>query len=154
MIQPHAVPIAPMLWRQRGPWLIATLVTAAVLAGAPWVWNWATTATSAKAMAKVERLQKLTDVPVYPGASPDPFLPPNGRGPVQTAIYLTMDTLDQVKAFYRSELSLPEDLIRELPDTWVTDLAKANGDRLTIQAETQPEGQGTRLAMIYVRATP
>ena len=153
MIQPQTRPISEAFWRQRTPWLI-TFAIATALAVAPWIWGWATTATSARALAKADTVHRLADLPVYPGASPDPFASPSGRGPVQTAIYLTGDSPDQVKAFYRKRLSLPDDMIRELPGTWVTDLAKTNGDRLTIQAEGQPEGQGTRLSMILVHATP
>jgi hypothetical protein len=112
------------------------------------------TATPARAQARAERLHRLADLPVYPGAVLDPFAPPTGRGTVQTAIYLTEAQPDQVLAFYRKAMSLSDDLIRELPGTWVTDLSKANGDRVTIQAEAQGEGQGTRLSLIYVRTTP
>jgi hypothetical protein len=151
MIQPQTQPVTTVL-RQRWPWFVGAAVVAGLLGAAPGVWSWLTTPTPARAQAKAERLHGLADVPVYPGAALDPFAPPSGRGPAQTAIYLTTDPPEQVLAFYRKSMSLSEDLVRALPGTWVTDLSKANGDRLTIQAESQPEGQGTRLSLIYFHA--
>lgn len=153
MIDAPARPLATTL-KHRWPWLAGAAIAAVLMTAVPLVWNWATTPSPAKAHAKAERLHTLSDLPVYPGANLDPFAPPAGRGPVQTAIYLTTDPSDQVLAYYRHELSLSDDLIRELPGTWVTDLTKANGDRVTIQAESQPDGQGTRVSLIFVRATP
>jgi hypothetical protein len=152
MIQSAPPPVATVL-RQRWPWLVGAAAVAVLAGTGPFVWTWLTTATPARAQARAERLHRLADLPVYPGAVMDPFAPPADRGPVQTAIYLTADAPDQVLTFYRKAMSLSDDLIRELPGTWVTDLTKDNGDRVTIQAEAQPEGQGTRLSLIYVRMT-
>jgi hypothetical protein len=153
MIDAPPAPIAATL-KQRWPWLAGAVVVAALAGAAPAVWSWVNTPTPARAHAKAERLHTLGDLPIYPGASLDPFAPAAGRGVVQTAIYLTPDKPDQVLAYYRKSMSLSDDLVRELPGTWVTDLTKTNGDRVTIQAEAQPEGQGTRLSLIYVRANP
>lgn len=115
-------------------------------------WLYLTTPSAARTQARLARMHSIRDLPTYPGALPDPMAPALPRGPVQTAIYLTDATPDQVKAFYRRKLGLPDDVIRELPSAWVTDLPKEHGERFTIQAEAQPSGLGTRVSVIHVDA--
>lgn len=146
---------SPPVGRKRrllvGLGVLASVAFAALAVGLPWARRGTVRIVDGQVvLPATAKLEGVADLPIYPNASPDLTARALPYGTVQTAIYLTGDTPDQVKTFYRQHLSLPEATMRTLPSAWVTDLVTESGDRITIQAERLAEGEGTRLSLIYV----